>query len=127
MAEASYSVHMTKMADRDIAETTAYLVGRFEFQAANDFIDAIECAVRSLEKYPFRAHIPHELQEYPDTSIRELPVFGHRLIYRILEPDVFVLFVPHGKRSIEDALIQRALRFGPLDFNLMPPDGEAPA
>ena len=117
MVSALYSVHVTKMADRDIAETTKYLIGRSEFQAAKDFIDAIESAVESLEKYPFRTHVPHELKEYPDNSIREMPVFGHRLIYRVLDRDVFVLFVPHAKRSIEDELIRRALRFGPMDFD----------
>ena len=111
MGNTPYAVHVTRMADRDIAETTNYLLSRFEFQAAKDFIDAIERAVESLEQYPFRTHTPHELQEYPDTSIREMPVFGHR----VLERDVFVLFVPHGKRSIEDELIKRALRFGPLE------------
>lgn len=116
MVSAAYFVHVTQTADRDIAETTGYLLGRFEFQAAKDFIDAIERAVESLEKYPFRDHIPHELQEYPDNAIREMPVFSHRLIYRVVGKDVFVLFVPHGKRSIEDELIKRALRFGPMDF-----------
>lgn len=115
--DAPYSVHMTKIAERDMAETARYLIGRSEFHAAKDFIDEIERAVGSLEKYPFRAPVPHELQEYPDTSIREMPVFGHRLIYRILDRDVFVLFVAHGKRSIEDELIKRALRFGPMDFD----------
>jgi plasmid stabilization system protein ParE len=105
------------MADRDISETTRYLIGRFEFQAAKDFIDAIERAVDSLEKYPFRNHTAYELKEYPDNSIREMPVFSHRLIYRVQDRDVFVLFVPHGKRSIEDELIKRALRFGPMDFD----------
>lgn len=109
MADAPYSVHITQMADRDIAATTMYLVGRFEFQAAKDFIAAIERAVESLRNYPFRAHVPHELQEYPDSSIREMPVYGHRLIYRVTGRDVFVLFVPHGKRSIEDELVRRAL------------------
>ena len=115
MSKSPYSVHVTRMADRDIANTTNYLLSRFEFQAAKDFIDAIERAVESLEKYPFRTPVPHELQEYPDTSIREMPVFGHRLIYRVLDQNVFVLFVPHGKRSIEDELVKRALRFGPLE------------
>ena len=122
MGKTPYAVHVTRMADRDIAETTNYLLSRFEFQAAKDFIDAIERAVESLEKYPFRTHTPHELQEYPDTSIREMPVFGHRLIYRVLDRDVFVLFVPHGKRSIEDELIKRALRFGPLEFEQGEPE-----
>lgn len=115
MDSSSCSVQMTKMADRDIAETTKYLIERYEFQAAKDFIDEVERAVDSLEKYPFRTHIPHELKDYPDKSIREMAVLSHRLIYRVLNQDVFVLFVPHGKRSIEDELVKRALRFGPLD------------
>ena len=116
MGNTPYAVHVTRMADRDIAETTNYLLSRLEFQAAKDFIDAIERAVESLEQYPFRMHTPHELQEYPDTSIREMPVFSHRLIYRVLDRDVFVLFVPHGKRSIEDELIASA-RWSPNKAN----------
>ena len=115
MGNDSYSVHMTRMADRDLRETIKYLVGKSEFQAAKDFLDAIESAVTSLEKYPFRNSVPDELKEYPDTSVRETLVFSHRVIYRVMDQDVFVLFIPHGRRSIEDELVKRALRFGSLD------------
>lgn len=33
---------MTKMAEDDVAETTSYLLGQLEIQAAKDFIDEIE-------------------------------------------------------------------------------------
>lgn len=122
MTSPAYAVHMTAMAERDLAESTEYLIGRLEFQAAKDFIAEIERAIELLEKYPFRTHIPHELREYPDSSIREMPVFSHRLIYRVLDLDVFVLFVPHGKRSVEDELVRRALRFGPMDSARGKPD-----
>jgi Plasmid stabilization system protein len=111
----SFAVHMTKMADRDLKETIKYFAGKYEFQAAKDFLDAVESAVSSLEKYPFRNPVPDELKEYPDNSVRETLVFSHRLIYRVVERDVFVLFVPHGKRSIEDELVKRALRLGSLE------------
>lgn len=117
MVKTSYSVHVTRMADRDIADTIKYLIGRCEFQAAKDFIDEIERAVDSLENYPSRYPVPYELKDYPDNSIREMPVFSHRLIYRVLNLDVFVLFVPHGKRSIEDELVKRALRFDYLKLD----------
>lgn len=105
------------MADRDVAEAIRYLLGRWEIQAAKDFADELEKTVTSLEAYPFRAHIPDELKDFPDKSVREIPVFSYRLIYRILDCEVFVLFVAHGKRSIENELIRRAMRFGPLDFD----------
>jgi toxin ParE1/3/4 len=107
---------MTKMAEDDIAETTGYLLGQFEIQAAEDFINEIEASVKSLARYPFRAHTPKELKDFPEKSVRELPVFSHRLIFRVLDKEVFVLFVAHGKREIENELIQRAMRFGSLDF-----------
>ena len=107
---------MTKMADRDVAETTRYLLGRREIQAAKDFLGELEKTVKSLETYPFRAHVPHELKDFPDKSVREALVFSYRLIYRVLDREIFVLFVAHGKRSIEHELIRRAMRFGPLDF-----------
>ena len=103
---------MTRLADRDVAEAIRYLIEKFEFQAAKDFVEEIERAMQSLEKYPFRCPVPRELKDFPDNSIREILVFSHRLIYRIIDSDVFVLFVPHGKRSIEDELVMRALRFG---------------
>ena len=97
-----------------MAETTSYLLGKLEFQAARDFIDAIEATVGSLEELPLRGHTPRELKDFPDKSIREVPVFNHRMIFRVMARDVFVLFVAHSKREIEQELITRAMRFGPL-------------
>ncbi len=107
---------MTRMADRDVAEATRYLLGQWEIQAARDFSDELEKVVTSLEKYPFRAHIPNELKDFPDKSVMEVLFFSYRLIYRVIDREIFVLFVAHGKRSIENELIRRAMRFGPLDF-----------
>ena len=114
---ASYSVHMTKMAERDVAEAVGYLLGQGENQAAKELADELDKVIVSLETYPFRAHVPFELKDFPDKSVREISVFGFRPIFRVLDREVFVLFVAHSKRSIEDELIQRAMRFGLWGFN----------
>lgn len=114
MADAHYAIHMTRMAERDIAETTAYLIRQSELQAAKDFINAVERVVESLETYPFRNHVPYELQDFPDSAIRESLAVSHRIIYRIRGDTIFVLFVAHCKRNIEEELLKRALRFDPL-------------
>ncbi|MFR8054073.1 MAG: hypothetical protein ACLU6O_04930 [Bilophila wadsworthia] len=113
MGNTPYAVHVTRMADRDIAETTNYLLSRFEFQAAKDSL-TLSNARWSRWNNTLSERIPHMNCKSIPTRPSGKPVFGHRS-FTVCWNGRICAVVPHGKRSIEDELIKRALRFGPLE------------
>jgi len=107
-----FNVHVTRRAEEDIAAVLDYLLAQDAAEAAADLWQGFEDAFASLKCYPARGHVPPELLEYPDKRIRELHVGVYRLMYRYFEQDVYILFVADGRRNIQDALLERVLRFG---------------
>jgi toxin ParE1/3/4 len=109
--EGMFKAHVTRHAEEDIAAVLDYLLAQDAVPAAVDLWQRFEDAFASLKQYPARGHVPPELLEYPDKRIRELHVGVYRLIYRYFDQDVYILFVADGRRNIQDALVDRVLRF----------------
>ncbi|MDL2216414.1 type II toxin-antitoxin system RelE/ParE family toxin [Desulfovibrio sp. OttesenSCG-928-M14] len=108
------AVHITRAAEGDIEAAIDYLLSQFADEAAADLWQAFEEAFASLAKLPLRGHFPPEMQEHPDKKIREIHAGPYRLIYRVLEKDVYVLCVADSRRDIQKTLLERALNFGIL-------------
>lgn len=107
-----FGVHVTKAAEGDIESAIDYLLSQGADDAALGLWQAFEEAFASLKKLPLRGHFPPELGEHPDKRIREIHVSVYRLIYRVIENEVYILFVSDGRRDIQKTLLERALRFG---------------
>ena len=107
---ATYQVSITQGAEADIASIIDFLLAQGDEGFAEQLLLEFSDAFKSLEQLPSRGHYPPELAELPDKAIRELHVSVYRLIYRIVGGDVFILFVADGRRNIQQALINRALR-----------------
>ena len=107
-----FTVHIASAAEGDMEAALDYLLAQDARGAALDLWQAFEKAFASLEMFPLRGHVPPELHFYPDKRIREVHVYAYRLSYRVVEEDVYILFVADGRRDIQQALIERALRFG---------------
>jgi len=105
-------VHITRRAEEDITAVLDYLLAQDAASAAVLLWRNFEEAFASLKRYPARGHMPPELQDYPDKRIRETHVDVYRLIYRYFDQDVYILFIADGRRDIQDALLERVLRFG---------------
>ncbi len=107
-----FSVQITKAAEDDIAAIIDYLLAQDAGDVAAELWGNFEEAFRTLRTFPLRGHMPPELAEYPDKRIKEIHVSVHRLIYRVIQEDVSILFIVDGRRNITKALLDRALRFG---------------
>ena len=113
---AVYQVIITQGAEADISSIVDYLLTKNESELAAQLLQEFAKAFNSLEQLPHRGHFPPELAELTkltelaDKHIRELHVSVYRLIYRITEQDVLILFVADGRRNIQQALVNRALR-----------------
>ena len=106
----AYQVSITQGAEADISSIVDYLLTQNEAELAAQLLQEFAKAFNSLEQLPHRGHFPPELAELPNKHIRELHVSVYRLIYRIIEQDVLILFVADGRRNIQQALVNRALR-----------------
>ena len=107
---AAYQVSITQGAEADISSIVDYLLTQNEAELVAQLLQEFAKAFNSLEQFPHRGHFPPELAELLDKHIRELHVSVYRLIYRIIEQDVLILFVADGRRNIQQALVNRALR-----------------
>ncbi len=107
-----FAVHVTKAVEGDIESAIDYLLSQGAEGPALELWQAFEGAFASLKTLPLRGHFPPELEEHPDKRIREIHASVYRLIYRIIENEVYILFVTDGRRDIQKTLLERALRFG---------------
>ena len=107
-----FSVHITQAAEGDIEAVINYLLAQDADDAAVELWQSFEEAFASLDTFPLRGHFPPELDGYPDKGIREIHSSAYRLIYRVIECDVYILFVADGRRDIQKTLFERALSFG---------------
>jgi toxin ParE1/3/4 len=107
-----FTVHITKLAEDDLNAIIDYLLFQDADSVALELWEDFEAAFNSLREFPSRGHLPPELHEYPDKRIREMHVGVYRVIYRIRNNEVFVLFIADSRRDIQKLLLDRALTFG---------------
>ena len=58
-------------------------------------------AARSLIRFPYRARV---VPEFEQVDIREVFVYGYRLIFKISEQQITVLMVVHSSRDLSKVL-----------------------
>lgn len=69
--------------------------------AALGLADRIEKRLAGLKRFPFTGR---PIPELPDGERREVIVAPFRIIYRVVEDQVRILAVVHGRRDLESAL-----------------------
>jgi plasmid stabilization system protein ParE len=104
------TVYWTASARRDLESIVLYLAERSP-QAALSTLDRLETRAKSLVRLAGRGRIVPELEHLHIREYRELVVTPYRVIYRVQGPRVFVLGVFDGRRSLEDILLDRLIRF----------------
>ena len=97
-------------ARRDLEAIVAYLADR-DPQAALAILDRLETRAASLATLADRGRLVPELRRLHIQQYRELVVPPYRLIYRIRQQGVLVLTVVDARRSLEDILLDRLIRF----------------
>ena len=69
----------------------------------------IEKAFRSLSEYPERGNYPEELLDIGIREYREIFSRPYRIIYRVMENNVYVLLIADGRRDMQTLLQRRLL------------------
>ena len=105
-----YDVHFIIDAEEELFEIYRYFALSATPDRAEKLLRELEKACLSLETLPERGHIPPELDWMGVHEYREMHCKFYRIIYQVIESDVFIHCVLDGRRDLQDILQQRLLR-----------------
>ena len=74
-------------------------------------LNQIDRALQSLSEHPRRGNYPKELLDLGIREYRELFFRPYRIIYRVIESNVYVLVIADGRRDIQSLLQRRSLGY----------------
>ena len=104
----AFLVQLTDDATRDLEEIWDYIDRHDELGRADYVLEQIEKAFSSLSEYPERGNYPTELLDIGIREYREILFRPYRIIYRVMENNVYVLLIADGRRDMQ-TLLQRCL------------------
>jgi toxin ParE1/3/4 len=103
----TYNVMLLEPASKDLKAILRYLNHAVGNRIALKEIEALEAACDSLAENPECGSVPHELEKIRAFEYHQIISKSYRIIYQIIEDNVFVFAIIHGRRNIQDILRQR--------------------
>lgn len=103
-----FAVLLTDDAAHDLSELCDY-IAQYDAPARAEYVlEQIEKAFNRLSEFPERGVYPKELLALGIREYREIFFKPYRIIYRVIDKNVFVLLIVDGRRDMQ-ALLQRRL------------------
>lgn len=103
-----FAVLLTIDAARDLNELYDYIALHDSPQKADYVLNQIEKTFSTLSEFPERGVYPQELLKIGIREFREIFFKPYRIIYRVMEQNVYVLVIVDGRREMM-SLLQRRL------------------
>lgn len=97
-------------AEDDIFDIYKYIAVNDTVASAEYIFEKLQEICFSLAANPERGHYPPEFERIGITEYREIHFKLYRVIYKILDRDVFVYCVVDGRRDLQELLERRLLR-----------------
>ena len=104
----SFAVLLTNDAARDLDEIYNYVALYDAPQKADYVLEQIEKAFSRLSESPERGAYPKELLSMGIREYREVFFKPYRIIYQVMDNNVYVLLIVDGRRDMQ-LLLQRRL------------------
>ena len=104
-----FKVLLTNDAARDIDELYDYIVLHDAPRKADYVLEQIEKAFSKLSEFPERGAYPKELLAIGIREYREIFFKPYRIIYRVMDKNVYVLLIVDGRRDLQSFLHLRLL------------------
>lgn len=104
-----FSVLMTDDAARDLEELYLFIAQHDTPGNADYVLEQIEEAFNGLSAMPERGTHPQELLALGIREFRELFFKPYRIVYRVIDENVYVLLVADGRRDMQSLLQWRLL------------------
>ena len=101
-----FAVLLTNDAARDLEELYDYIALHDAPQKAGYVLAQVEKAFSTLSEFPERGAYHKELVSLGIREYREIFFKPYRIIYRVIDKDVYVLLIVDGRRDMQ-ALLQR--------------------
>ena len=105
-----FSVQLTDDAERDLEELCDYIERHDTPGRADHVLEQLEKVFDNLSAHPHRGNYPKELLEVGIREYREVFFKPYRVIYRVIENDVYVLLIADGRRDMRTLLERRLLQ-----------------
>jgi toxin ParE1/3/4 len=104
-----FAVFLTDDAACDLDELYDYIALHDTPQKADYVLQKIERAFFKLSEFPERGALPKELLALGIREYREIFFKPYRIIYQIMDKNVYVLLIADGRRDMQTLLQQRLL------------------
>jgi len=102
-------VFLTNDAARDLEELYDYIALHDAPRKADYVLDQIEKAFSKLSEFPERGAYPKEMLTLGIREYRQIFFKPYRIIYRVMEKNVYVLLIVDGRRDMQSLLQRRLL------------------
>ena len=96
----SFTVHLTDDAAHDLSSP----------DRADHVLGQIEETLGRLSDCTERGNYPRELLDVGIREYREISFKPYRIIYRVMEEDIYVLLIADGRRDMQTLLQRRLLQ-----------------
>ena len=106
----TYTVCIVTDAEEDLFDIYRYVAFADSRAKAKRLIRRLRKLCVSLEELPDRGHVPPELESIGVLDYREVHHASYRVIYQVVERDVYVHCVLDGRRDLQELLQERLLR-----------------
>jgi toxin ParE1/3/4 len=103
------AVFLTEDAAGDLAELYDYIALHDAPKKADYVLDRIEKTFTRLSEFPERGAHPKELLALGIHEYREIFFKPYRIIYRVMDKNVYVLLITDGRRDMQTLLQRRLL------------------
>jgi len=106
-----FNVLLTNDAAQDLDELYDYIARHDAPRKADYVLEQIEKAFSKLSEFPERGAYPNELLAIGVREYREIFFKPYRIIYRVMNKNVYVLLIADCRRDMQ-SLLQRRLLAG---------------
>jgi len=97
-------------AEQDLREIIHYIAHHDSPDQALYVLERIERTCEQLKQFPERGHIPLELRDLGLGQYREVFFKPYRIIYQIIDKEVYVHSILDGRRDLQTLLQHRLTR-----------------
>ncbi len=104
-----FAVLLTNDAARDLEELYDYIALHDAPQKADYVLEQVEKAFSTLSEFPERGAYPKELVLLGIREYREIFFKPYRIIYRVIDKNIYVLLIIDGRRDMQTLLQRRLL------------------
>jgi len=104
-----HEVLLTAGAERDLESIHDYIAEFDSIASANQVLDKLLKVAEGLATFPERGAYPRELLALGIREYRQVFFKPYRLIYRVIDEQVYVYLIADGRRDMQSLLARRML------------------